>query len=111
MREAQVADLVRDYVAATQDFAVDGLDVHVSESQPRTFYRVSFRFPGQDGCVRTTFYAKKGELSFGTEFLAGDVTDEDDEYTVAYPTLVDALLDAYRRGEPVPAFLPREVEA
>ncbi len=64
VREAQVADLVREYVAATQDFAIDGLDVHVSESEPRTFYRVSFRFPGQDGCVRTTFYAKKGELRF-----------------------------------------------
>jgi hypothetical protein len=120
-REREVAEGVREWVEATQDFTVDDVIVTAQErlGRPNWQYRVSFRFPNQDGIVEGQFCARKDHLSFdafhtnqdGTyRWVAGDVTDEDRKTWLFTDVLIDALVYAYRLGQPVPVELPARAE-
>jgi hypothetical protein len=120
-REREVAQGVREWVEATQDFSLDGVIVTAQErlGRPEWLYRVSFRFPDQDGLVEGQFCARRDRRNFDTfhtdadgdyRFAAGDVTDEDRDTWLFTDTLIDALAHAYRIGQPVPVELPTRAE-
>jgi hypothetical protein len=121
-REREVARGVREWVESTQDFTLDGVSVTAQEmhGQPGWLYRVSFRFPGQDGVVEGQFCARRNCLSFDTfhtdtdgtfRWAAGDIMDEDKDTWLYTNNLIDALIYAYRLGQPVPVELPTRAEA
>jgi hypothetical protein len=120
-REHEVTEGVREWVEATQGFTLDEVIVTAQErlGRPSWLYRVSFRFPNQDGIVEGQFCARRDRLNFDTyhtkedgyyQFAAGDVTDEDRDTWLFTPRLLDALIHAYRIGQPVAVDFPTRAE-
>lgn len=120
-REERAVELVKEWVEATQDFTLDGMELGAFEvSRVNDDYRISIRFPDSDGAVEGYFCARPQDpVIFGFRraygrtgdyrFMAGDVVEDQDEHWHGFDELVDALAYAYHVGAGIPVSFDVEV--